>query len=59
MERVYNELKVKNQKETKSFQHLLREIDRVNQAKQTSEEVIKSFRNVTSIRIETVSDKKS
>ena len=58
MERVYNELKVKNQKETKSFQHLLREIDRVNQAKQTSEEVIKSFRNVTSIRIETVSDKK-
>ena len=59
MERVYNELKVKNQKETKSFEHLLREIDRVNQAKQTSEEVIKSFRNVTSIRIETVSDKKS
>ena len=59
MERVYNELKVKYQKETKSFQHLLREIDRVNQAKQTSEEVIKSFRNVTSIRIETVSDKKS
>ena len=59
MERVYNELKVKNQKETKSFQHLLREIDRVNQAKQTSEEVIKSFRNVTSIRIETASDKKS
>ena len=58
MEKVYNELKVKYQKETKNLQHLLREIDRLNQAKQTSEEVIKSLRNLTSIRIETVSDKK-
>ena len=59
MERVHNELKVKYQKDTKNLQYLLREIDRLNQAKQTSEEVIKSLRNLTSIRIETVSDKKS
>ena len=59
MERVHNELKVKYQKDTKNLQHLLKEIDRLNQAKQTSEEVIKSLRNLTSIRIETVSDKKS
>ena len=59
MERVHNELKVKYQKDTKNLQHLLREIDRLNQAKQTSEEVIKSLRNLTSVRIETVSDKKS
>ena len=32
-------------------QQLQREIDRLNQAKRTSEEVIKLLRNVTSIRI--------
>ena len=57
MERIYDELKVKYQKETKNSQQLQREIDRLNQAKQTSEEVIKSLRNLTSIRIETVPDK--
>ena len=53
MERIYDELKVKYQKETKNSQHLQREIDRLNPAKQTSEEVIKSLRNLTSIRTET------
>ena len=57
MERIYDELKVKYQKETKNSQQLQREIDRLNQAKKTSEEVIKSLRNLTSIRIETVPDK--
>ena len=42
MEKIYDELKVKYQKETKNSQQLQREIDRLNQAKQTSEEVIKS-----------------
>ena len=54
---IYDELKVKYQKETKNSQQLQREIDRLNQAKKTSEEVIKSLRNLTSIRIETVPDK--
>ena len=31
--------------------------NRLNQAKQTSEEVIKSLRNLTSVRVETVPDK--
>ena len=59
MERIYDELKVKYQKETKNSQQLQREIDRLNQAKQTSEEVIKSLRNLTSIRIESVPDKEN
>ena len=57
MERIHDELKVKYKKETKNSQQLQREIDRLNQAKKTSEEVIKSLRNLTSIRIETVPDK--
>ena len=59
MERIYDELKVEYQKETKNSQQLQREIDRVNQAKQTSEEVIKSLRNLASIRLETVPDKEN
>ena len=59
MERIYNELKVKYQKETKNSQQLRREIDRLNQAKQTLEEVIKSLRNLTSFRVETVPDKEN
>ena len=59
MERIYNELKVKHQKETKNLQQLQREIDRLNQAKQTSEEIIKSLRNLTLIRVETVPDKEN
>ena len=59
IESIYDELKVKYQKETKSSQQLQREIDRLNQAKQTSEEVIKSLRNLTSIRIESVPDKEN
>ena len=59
MERIYDELKVKYQKETKNSQQLQREIDRLNQAKQTSEEVTKSLLNLTSIRIETVPDKEN
>ena len=43
MEKIYDELKVKYQKETKNSQRVQREIDRLNQAKQTSEEVIKSL----------------
>ena len=39
IESIYDELKVKYQKETKSSQQLQREINRLNQAKQTSEEV--------------------
>ena len=42
MEMIYDELKVKYQKETKNSTQLQREIDRLNQAKQTLEEVIKS-----------------
>ena len=42
MEMIYDELKVKYQKETKNSPQLQREIDRLNQAKQTLEEVIKS-----------------
>ena len=56
--RIYNEFKVKNQ-ETKNSQQLQREIDRLNQAKQTSEEVINSLRNLTSIRLETVPGKEN
>ena len=56
---IYDELKVKYQKETKNSQQLQREIDRLNQAKQTSEEVTKSLLNLTSIRIETVPDKEN
>lgn len=41
MERIYNESKVKQLKETKSLQQLQKEIHRPNAAKQTSEEVIK------------------
>ena len=59
MEKIYNELEVKYQDETKNSQQLQREIDRQNQAKQTSEEVIKSLRNLTSIRIEAVPDKEN
>ena len=59
MERIYNELKVKHQKETKNLQQLQREIDRLNQVKQTSEEIIKSLRNLTLIRVETVPDKEN
>ena len=59
MERIYNELKVKYQKKTKNSQQLQREIDRPNQARQTSEEVIKSVRNLTSIGGETVPDKEN
>ena len=40
MERIYNESKVKQLKETKSLQQLQTEIHRPNAAKQTSEEVI-------------------
>ena len=58
MERIYDELKVKYQKETKNSQQLQKEI-RLNQAKQTSEEVIKTLQNLTSIRIETVPDKEN
>ena len=36
-----------------------KEIDRLNQAKQISEEVIKTLQNLTSIRIETVPDKEN
>ena len=43
----------------KKSQQLYREIDRLNQAKQTSEEVIKSLRNLTSIRIESVPDEEN
>ena len=56
---IYDELKVKYQKETKNSQQLQRDIDRLNQAKQTSEEVTKSLLNLTSIRIETVPDKEN
>ena len=56
--RIYNEFKVKNY-ETKNSQQLQREIDRLNQAKQTSEEVINSLRNLTSIRLETVPGKEN
>ena len=49
MERIYDELKVKYQKETKNSQQLQKERDRLNQTKQTSEEVIKSLQNLTSI----------
>ena len=42
MEMIYDELKVKYQKETKNSPQLQREIDRLNQAKQALEEVIKS-----------------
>ena len=59
MKRIYDELKVKYQKETKNSQQLQREIDRLNQAKQTSEKVIKSLQNLTSLRIETVPDKEN
>ena len=59
MERIYDELKVKYQKETKNSQQLQKEIDRLNQAKQISEEVIKTLQNLTSIRIETVPDKEN
>ena len=59
MEKIYDELKVKYQKETKNSQQLQRQIDRLNQAKQTPEEVIKSLRNLTSIRIETVPGKEN
>ena len=59
MERIYDKLKVKYQKETKNSQQLQKEIDRLNQTKQTSEEVIKSLRNLTSIRIDTVPDKEN
>ena len=41
------------------MQQLQREIDRLSQAKQTSEEVIKSLTNLTSIRGETVPDKEN
>ena len=58
MERIYDELKVKYQKETKNSQQLQKEI-RLNQAKQTSEEVIKTLQNLTSIRIETGPDKEN
>ena len=54
MERIYDELKVKYQKETKNSQQLQREIDWLNQAKQTSES-----HQITSIRIETVPDKEN
>ena len=47
IERIYNKLKVEYQKETKNVQQFQREIERLNQAKQTSEEVIKSLRNLT------------
>ena len=57
--RIYNELKVKYQKETKNSQQLQRGTDRLNQAKQTSKEVIKSLRNLTSTRTETVPDKEN
>ena len=53
MERIHDELKVKYQKETENSQQLQREIDRLNPAKQTSEEFIKSLQNLTLIRIET------
>ena len=36
MEKICDELKVKYQKETKNSQQLQKEIDRLNQAKQTS-----------------------
>ena len=57
--RIYSELKVTYQKEAKNLWQLNkrnREIDRLSLAKQTSEEVIKSLRNLTSIRIATVLD---
>ena len=57
MERIYNELKVKYQQETKNSEQLQKEIDRANQVKQTSEEFIKSLKNLTPIRLETVPDK--
>ena len=59
MARIYSELKVTYQKEAKHLPQLNkrnREIDRLGLAKQTSEEVIKSLRNLTSIRIATVLD---
>ena len=36
MKRIYNELKVKHHKKTKNSQQLQREIDKLNQVKQTS-----------------------
>ena len=59
IERIDNELKVKYLKETKNSQQVQREIDGLNQAKQTSGEVIKSLRNLTSIRVETVPHKEN
>ena len=59
MERILNELKVKYQKKTKISKQLQREINRLNQTKHTSEEVIKSLRNLTLIRVETVPDKEN
>ena len=59
MARIYSELKVTYQKEAKNLPQLNkrnREIDSLGLAKQTSEEVIKSLRNLTSIRIATVLD---
>lgn len=45
LERIYNALKVNHQKKTKKLKQLQRQKDRLNQPKQTSEEVIKSLRN--------------
>ena len=59
MDRNDNELKEKHQKETKNSQELQRETDRLNQAKQTTEKVIKSMRNLTTLRLETVLDKEN
>ena len=61
MARIYSELKVKYHMEAKNLQQLNKrntEIDRLGLAKQTSGEVIKSLKNLTSIRIATVLDKK-
>ena len=59
MDRNDNELKEKHQEETKNSQELQRETDRLNQAKQTTEKVIKSMRNLTTLRLETVLDKEN
>ena len=49
--RIYNELKMKYQKEIKNSQQLQRETDRLNQAKQTSKEVIKSLSSTRTVTV--------
>ena len=66
MERIYNDLKVKYSEtnfpsETKNLHQLKKkkEIDKLNKVRQTSEEVIRSLRNLTSIKVMTVPEKEN